>query len=164
MGTLAWRTVLPASDILPLPRSWLRNSGNPPSPPHHHRTIHRCSPSSARATTSCVHHHRTIHRRPPSSARTTTPCVDACPRPVPVPAMPTARGVHSLHRLHRAVAEPHLRSRCLCPRSRPSPRAPHHPRPSLAHPLRSSHHTLHPLSPPPSPNPSSLVPVLPPAS
>jgi hypothetical protein len=124
---VAWRMVLPApaSDILPLPRSWPRNSRYPPSPPHHHRTI---------------------NRRPPSSARATTPCVDACPRPVPVPAMPAARGVHSLH---RATAEPHLRSRCLCPRSRPPPRAPHHPRPSLAHPLRSSRHPpcrTHPAS------------------
>jgi hypothetical protein len=123
---LAWRTVLPASDILPLSRSRPRNSRNPPSLPHHHRTI---------------------YRRPPSSARATTPCVDACP--VPVPAMLAARGIHSLH---RAAAEPHLRSRCLCPRSSPPPRAPHHPRPSLAHPLRSSRHpsrrthTPHPLS------------------
>jgi hypothetical protein len=98
----------------------------------------------------------TLHRRPPSSARATTPCVDACPRPVP--AMPMARGVYILH---RAAAKPRLRSRCLCPRSRPPPRAPHHPRPSLAHPLRSSRHPprrTHPASALASAKPRSVAP------
>jgi hypothetical protein len=89
----------PAPDILPLPCSWSRNLRNPPSPPHHHRTIHRRPAIIDPRPCACP-----CPRHPPPralpSATAPTRCA-SCPRPhqpprasmpapAPVPAMPAA--------------------------------------------------------------------------
>jgi hypothetical protein len=102
----------PAPDILPLPCSWSRNPRNPPSPPHHHRTI---------------------HRRPAIIGP--RPCACPCPRHPPPPPAPFHRRPLPLA-VHRALAPiNHPVRRCLPPP--PSLRCQRPQRPSPRRALRS---------------------------